>query len=205
MLFVSFACFVVCVFFCLRALPWLLNPARSRWSNCNEYWIRLVVFYAQLGNFSCPQQLFDNNVFHLFELPYQEMENVESKTIVLVHGMFMTSLCWDGWIGPLERAGHKVIAPNWPNRDLSVAEQKDEKTNKDYLTKLGSLGLQAVVDHFVAIVKGLPEKPVLIGHSMGDCFCCLFGEYLLNYAKTRCFDEPAGYATSARSWSSSHQ
>lgn len=75
------------------------------------------------------------------------------KTVVFVHGMFMTSLCWEGWIPLFEKAGHKVVAkfettshfdfvsqvvaPNWPLRDAPVAAQKDDATNKEYLAKLG--------------------------------------------------------------------
>jgi pimeloyl-ACP methyl ester carboxylesterase len=40
-------------------------------------------------------------------------------TIVLVHGAFAESASWDGVIGPLQRAGHRVIAAANPLRGLA--------------------------------------------------------------------------------------
>jgi pimeloyl-ACP methyl ester carboxylesterase len=42
-----------------------------------------------------------------------------SKNVVLVHGAFAESASWDGVIGPLEDAGHNVIAAANPLRGLA--------------------------------------------------------------------------------------
>ena len=42
------------------------------------------------------------------------------KTIVLIHGMFMNSLCWEKWIPFYESRGYRVVAPSWLGRDKSV-------------------------------------------------------------------------------------
>ena len=47
---------------------------------------------------------------------------MKTKTIVLIHGMFMTPLCWENWIPYYESKGYKVLAPAWPGRDKSVEE-----------------------------------------------------------------------------------
>lgn len=47
---------------------------------------------------------------------------MKSKTIILIHGMFMNPLCWEKWIPYYEAKGYKVIAPAWPGRDKSVEE-----------------------------------------------------------------------------------
>jgi len=42
---------------------------------------------------------------------------MKTKTIVLIHGMFMNPLCWENWLPYYESKGYKVIAPAWPGRD----------------------------------------------------------------------------------------
>lgn len=88
---------------------------------------------------------------------------MNSKTIVLIHGMFMTSLCWEKWIPYYESKGYRVFAPAWPGRDKSVEELR--KAHPD--PELAKLKLNHIVDHMEAFIKGLGEKPALIGHSMG--------------------------------------
>ena len=88
---------------------------------------------------------------------------MNSKTIVLIHGMFMTSLCWEKWIPYYEAKGYRVFAPAWPGRDKSVEELR--KAHPD--PELAKLKLNHIVDHMEAFIKGLDEKPAIIGHSMG--------------------------------------
>ena len=88
---------------------------------------------------------------------------MKSKTIVLIHGMFMNSLCWEKWIPYYESKGYKVYAPNWPGRDKSVEELN--KAHPD--PELAKLKLNHIVDAMEAFIKRLEEKPAIIGHSMG--------------------------------------
>jgi pimeloyl-ACP methyl ester carboxylesterase len=88
---------------------------------------------------------------------------MKSKTIVLIHGMFMNSLCWEKWIPHYEAKGYRVFAPAWPGRDKSVEELR--KAHPD--PKLAKLKLNHVVDHLETFIKSLEEKPAIIGHSMG--------------------------------------
>lgn len=88
---------------------------------------------------------------------------MNSKTIVLIHGMFMTPLCWEKWIPYYESKGYRVFAPAWPGRDKSVEELR--KAHPD--PELAKLKLNHIVDHMEAFIKGLNEKPAIIGHSMG--------------------------------------
>ena len=88
---------------------------------------------------------------------------MKTKTIVLVHGMFMNPLCWEKWIPRYQAKGYKVLAPAWPGRDKSVEELR--KNHPD--PELPKLKLNNVADHFAGIIKGLNEKPAIIGHSMG--------------------------------------
>jgi pimeloyl-ACP methyl ester carboxylesterase len=88
---------------------------------------------------------------------------MKSKTIVLIHGMFMNSLCWEKWIPYYEAKGFRVLAPAWPGRDKSVEELN--KAHPD--PELAKLKLNHIVDAMETFIKGLDEKPAIIGHSMG--------------------------------------
>lgn len=88
---------------------------------------------------------------------------MKTKTIVLIHGMFMTPLCWEKWIPYYESKGYRVVAPAWPGREQPVEALR--KKHPD--ASLAKLKLGDVADHMIRVVKGLEEKPVIIGHSMG--------------------------------------
>jgi pimeloyl-ACP methyl ester carboxylesterase len=85
-----------------------------------------------------------------------------SAPIVLIHGMFMTPLCWEHWVSRYSVRGRTVLALPWPGRDVPVSELV---VHPD--PELGSLGLPQIVESLGKTIRELPEKPVLIGHSMG--------------------------------------
>jgi len=95
-----------------------------------------------------------------------------SKTIVLIHGLFLTYKGWDHWVRYLEDKGYTVIAVPWPGRDKSVAELR--KAHPD--PELGKRTLKEVIEHHIKVIDGLDEKPILIGHSLGG----LMTQILLN-------------------------
>lgn len=95
-----------------------------------------------------------------------------TKTVLFVHGMFMNSLCWDKWIPYLESKGFKCIAPSWKLHDGEPAQLRAQHPN----ATLGKLTLDDVLEQFTDIARGLNEKPILIGHSMGG----LVAQILLN-------------------------
>jgi pimeloyl-ACP methyl ester carboxylesterase len=84
------------------------------------------------------------------------------KNIVFVHGAWLTSLSWENYIPYFEKKGYTSIAPEWPYRDASV-QQLRENTRSE----LAEIGVKELVDHYEAIVRKLPEPPILIGHSFG--------------------------------------
>jgi pimeloyl-ACP methyl ester carboxylesterase len=85
------------------------------------------------------------------------------RPIVLVHGMFMTPLCWEHWVARYERAGRPAIAVAWPGREAAPSELRAKHPDPG----LGQLTLTDVVEHVASVIGKLPEKPLLIGHSMG--------------------------------------
>lgn len=86
-----------------------------------------------------------------------------ARPIVLVHGMFMTPLCWEKWVERFEAAGREVIAPAWPHHDGEPAELRAKHPDAE----LGKVGLADVVLSVAATVQTQDEVPLLIGHSMG--------------------------------------
>lgn len=88
---------------------------------------------------------------------------LKSKTIIFVHGMYMTPLCWEQWTPFFQAQGYTCVPVAWPGRDQPV----DVLRKKHPDPKLAELTLGAVVDHVATVIQALPEKPILVGHSMG--------------------------------------
>ena len=88
-----------------------------------------------------------------------------SKTIVLIHGAWLNARCWDGFRKRYEQAGYTVIAPNWPFDDRSPTELRRAPR-----PELARLSQRQIVAHYERIVRGLPEEPILIGHSLGGVY-----------------------------------
>ncbi|MGD0762134.1 MAG: alpha/beta hydrolase [Roseiarcus sp.] len=86
-----------------------------------------------------------------------------ASTIVFVHGMFMTPLCWEGWTARFTALGYRCLAPAWPGRERSVAELNAAHPDP----ALGRLTLTDVVDSMVRVLASLDDKPIVVGHSMG--------------------------------------
>jgi len=97
----------------------------------------------------------------------------QSKTIVFVTGAFVTHLGWKPWQAYFESKGYKTYAPAWPHKEGTAKEVRDRKPNDLPLAKLH---LKDVVSHYAKFIEALPEKPVLIGHSLGG----LMTQILLN-------------------------
>jgi pimeloyl-ACP methyl ester carboxylesterase len=82
-------------------------------------------------------------------------------TIVLIHGLWLTPLSWDGWKSRFESSGHTVLAPAWPGMDRSVEDIRRDTA------PIERLGVGEVTDHYERIVRGLDQPPIIMGHSFG--------------------------------------
>jgi pimeloyl-ACP methyl ester carboxylesterase len=85
------------------------------------------------------------------------------KPVVFIHGMFMTPLCWDGWVRHFATRGISSQAPAWPLHDDSPAAMRAKHPDP----ALGKLELSEVVARYEALLQPMAEKPFLVGHSMG--------------------------------------
>jgi pimeloyl-ACP methyl ester carboxylesterase len=84
----------------------------------------------------------------------------DKAPIVLIHGLWMPPHSWRGWIERYSEAGHTVHAPAWPG----VSELGEEL---DHNKAPADIRIDKVVDHYADFVRGLPEPPILMGHSFG--------------------------------------
>jgi pimeloyl-ACP methyl ester carboxylesterase len=84
------------------------------------------------------------------------------RTIVFIHGMFQNPISWEKWIAYFNEKGYHCIAPAWPLHEGSPADLRNNPP-----AGLGDLHLQTIIDEMEHVVTGLPEKPILIGHSVG--------------------------------------
>ena len=85
----------------------------------------------------------------------------KSNIIVLVHGMFVNNRSWSEWKTYFEEKGYKVYAPPNPGHEGKPADLR-ANIHPD-LTKTG---FEDVVMNIVKLIATLPEKPIIIGHSM---------------------------------------
>jgi pimeloyl-ACP methyl ester carboxylesterase len=83
------------------------------------------------------------------------------RIIVLVHGLWLTSLSWEHWVARYTARGHRALAPEWPRMD------RDLDTLRSNPAVMDGLGITEVVDHYERLVRGLDEPPILMGHSFG--------------------------------------
>jgi pimeloyl-ACP methyl ester carboxylesterase len=88
--------------------------------------------------------------------------NVQSKTIVFIHGLFMNPESWDAWKQYFEAKGYTCFAPAYPYHEGNPAYLR-----KNINPSLGNLTFGQTIDSLVTFIDKLPEKPILIGHSMG--------------------------------------
>ncbi len=84
--------------------------------------------------------------------------------LLLIHGAWLSARSWENYIDYFGRRGFAVSAPEWPRKQGDVEEMR--RTADDS----AGLGVQEIVDHYVALIDELEQPPVLIGHSYGGLF-----------------------------------
>jgi len=88
--------------------------------------------------------------------------STNSKTIVFIHGLFMNPASWDTWIKYFEEKGYKCYAPAYPFHE---GEPSELRTSIN--PNLGMVTFGQVISSLSEFIDKLPERPILIGHSMG--------------------------------------
>jgi pimeloyl-ACP methyl ester carboxylesterase len=85
----------------------------------------------------------------------------EKETIVLIHGLWMTSRSWEHWVARYTAQGYNVIAKSWPGMDVDIDELRNNPA------PIERLGIHEIVEHYEDIIRGLDSPPIVIGHSFG--------------------------------------
>jgi alpha-beta hydrolase superfamily lysophospholipase len=87
-----------------------------------------------------------------------------TDTVVLIHGLWMTPLSWEHWIDRFRSRGFRVLAPAWPGMEVDIQQLRADPS------PIAHLGIEEIVDHYDAIIRGMDEPPIVIGHSFGGAF-----------------------------------
>lgn len=90
------------------------------------------------------------------------MNSTVKTPIVLIHGLWMTPKSWNTWAERFRAQGHEVIVPGWPGID----DRPVEDIRRDP-SALKGIGLKQIADNYERIIRTLPVKPIIMGHSFG--------------------------------------
>ncbi len=93
------------------------------------------------------------------------MASGKSKYAFFIPGAWMTPACWDNFRKTFEAAGYKTDSKPWPYLDGDAAALRANPPEA-----LGPLSVGQIVDHYEALIRALPEPPVIIGHSFGGLY-----------------------------------
>ena len=92
------------------------------------------------------------------------IESEGTRTVVLIHGLWMTALSWEKWVERYEGKGFRVIAKSWPGMDGDIEALRRDPSEIEHL------GVEEIVDHYDRIIRELDEAPIIMGHSFGGAF-----------------------------------
>jgi len=85
----------------------------------------------------------------------------KKQPVVLIHGLWMTALCWEGWTARYTAEGYRVIAKSWPGMDIDINQLRRDPS------PIARLGIAEIVAHYENLIGELDEAPIVIGHSFG--------------------------------------
>ncbi len=82
-----------------------------------------------------------------------------ADTIVLIHGLWLTPLCWENWVDHYKSKGFNVLAPSWPGMEGDIDQVRHNTTPYE------ALGITEIADHYERIIGELDKPPIIMGHS----------------------------------------
>lgn len=84
-----------------------------------------------------------------------------SRTIVLIHGLWVTPRSWESFQRRFEAQGYQVIAPAWPGIQGEVEDMQHDPSS------FNGIGIEQVMAKYIAEIRKLPAPPIIMGHSYG--------------------------------------
>jgi len=85
----------------------------------------------------------------------------EKTPVVYIHGLWLAASSWQPWLELFAENGYDPIAPTWPGESSDVAEARANPQDA------AGYGINEVAAHYAEIIRALPAKPIIIGHSFG--------------------------------------
>ena len=82
-----------------------------------------------------------------------------TKTLFLIHGMWVGPWCWDKYIELFESMGYRCVAPYLPYHDVNPTKPPPPE--------LGAASLTEYIGFLEKEIGKLDEPPIIIGHSLG--------------------------------------
>ena len=86
------------------------------------------------------------------------------KTVVLIHGLWMTPLSWENWQARFESRSYRVVAPAWPGMAGDIDELRADTSGIDRLT------VTEILASYEEVIHDLDSPPIIMGHSFGGAF-----------------------------------
>ena len=92
--------------------------------------------------------------------------------VVFIHGLWLHATSWQPWVELFDDSGYAAIAPRWPHEPPTVEEARADPD------AVAGLGIDELTEHYAGIIRALPERPIIIGHSFGGLIAeKLLGEW----------------------------
>lgn len=86
---------------------------------------------------------------------------MKTKTIVFIHGLFVNNTSWKEWKTYFEARGYTVYTPANPGHEGNPADLR-----RNIHPELTKTGFEDVVRNAIKLIDSLPEKPIVVGHSL---------------------------------------
>ena len=84
-----------------------------------------------------------------------------STPVVFIHGLWIHSDAWQPWVELFRSAGYDAMAPGWPGDGATVQQTR---ANAD---AVANKGIEDITEAYRSVIRELPTKPIVIGHSFG--------------------------------------
>jgi non-heme chloroperoxidase len=91
----------------------------------------------------------------------QRANQTGRQPVVFIHGLWLLPSSWDRWAKVFEDNGYVALTPGWPDDPETVEEAAAHPE------VFAGKSIGQVADHFETIIRGLDQKPAIVGHSFG--------------------------------------
>ncbi|WP_369148665.1 alpha/beta hydrolase [Streptomyces sp. R44] len=83
------------------------------------------------------------------------------RPVVFIHGLWLHSSSWAPWVELFTQRDYRPVAPGWPGVGATVELARADPDS------IADHGIDDVAAHYAKIIDGLPQPPILVGHSFG--------------------------------------